>query len=116
MHLTYRADLSAIKPAEAIGAMEGLRDVIERRVNAFGVGEPLVQVEKSYRRRPETDSRASGRYQCHEAIKMIGETPFLEFRTESPNVEKLTEEEKKDSSKVFVQSDLTGSVFEKGYP
>ena len=27
--------------------MEGLRDVIERRINAFRVGEPLVQVEKS---------------------------------------------------------------------
>ena len=64
VHLTYKADLSAIKPAEAIGAMEGLRDVIERRVNAFGVGEPLVQVEKSVRRRPKINCGASRRYQC----------------------------------------------------
>ena len=59
VHLTYKADLSAIKPAEASGAMEGLRDVIERRVNAFRVGEPLVQVEKSAGGRPKINCGAS---------------------------------------------------------
>ena len=44
---------------------------------------------------------------------MIGETPFLEFRTENPNAAKLTEDEKQDSSKVFVQSDLTGRYLKK---
>ncbi len=43
--LTYRADISKIKSGDASSAMESLRDVIERRVNLFGVSEPVVQVE-----------------------------------------------------------------------
>src|SRR3989344_7187245 len=46
-HLLYRADVSAISPEEISGAMEALRDVIERRVNLFGVVEPIVQVEET---------------------------------------------------------------------
>jgi len=113
VHLTYKADLSAIKPAEAADAMEGLRDVIERRVNAFGVGEPLVQVEKSAGGDQRLIVELPGVTNVNEAIKMIGETPFLEFKTENPNADKLTEEEKKDSSKVFVSSDLTGRYLKK---
>jgi len=113
VHLTYKADLSAIKPAEAANAMEGLRDVIERRVNAFGVGEPLVQVEKSAGGDQRLIVELPGVTNVNEAIKMIGETPFLEFKTENPNAGKLTEEEKKDSSKVFVSSDLTGRYLKK---
>ena len=113
VHLTYKADLSAIKPAEAGDAMEGLRDVIERRVNAFGVGEPLVQVEKSAGGDQRLIVELPGVTNVNEAIKMIGETPFLEFKTENPNAGKLTEEEKKDSSKVFVSSDLTGRYLKK---
>jgi len=113
VHLTYKADLSAIKPAEQNNAMEGLRDVIERRVNAFGVGEPLVQVEKSAGGDQRLIVELPGVTNVNEAIKMIGETPFLEFKTENPNADKLTEEEKKDSSKVFVSSDLTGRYLKK---
>ena len=113
VHLTYKADLSAIKPAEAVDAMEGLRDVIERRVNAFGVGEPLVQVEKSAGGDQRLIVELPGVTNVNEAIKMIGETPFLEFKTENPAADKLTEEEKKDSSKVFVSSDLTGRYLKK---
>ena len=113
VHLTYKADLSAIKPAEAADAMEGLRDVIEKRVNAFGVGEPLVQAEKSAGGDQRLIVELPGVTNVNEAIKMIGETPFLEFKTENPNADKLTEEEKKDSSKVFVSSDLTGRYLKK---
>ena len=38
VHLVYQADLSGIEEKEKGGVMEGLRDVIERRVNFFGVG------------------------------------------------------------------------------
>jgi len=113
VHLTYKADLFAIKPAEQNNAMEGLRDVIERRVNAFGVGEPLVQVEKSAGGDQRLIVELPGVTNVNEAIKMIGETPFLEFKTENPAADKLTEEEKKDSSKVFVSSDLTGRYLKK---
>ncbi len=79
-HLTYRADTSQIQPGEISEAMAGLRDVIERRVNIFGVTEPVVQVEK---RGDENRLivELAGVFDINEAIKMIGETPYLEFRT-----------------------------------
>jgi len=40
-HLVYEADLSKTEADEKSSAMQGLRDVIERRVNRFGVGEPI---------------------------------------------------------------------------
>ena len=35
-HLVYEADMSSIDDSERTAALEGVRDVIERRVNAFG--------------------------------------------------------------------------------
>lgn len=78
-HLLYRADFSNFKGGSKAEAMAGLRDVVERRVNLFGVTEPLVQVETSgedYRLVVEL----AGVRDIREAIRMIGETPFLEFR------------------------------------
>ena len=42
-HLVYDADMSRTAVGDRDKAVEGVRDVIERRVNAFGVSEPLVQ-------------------------------------------------------------------------
>src|SRR3989338_6677922 len=46
-HLIYRADVSRVEKNEVSSAMDALRDVIERRVNLFGVAEPVVQTEKT---------------------------------------------------------------------
>ena len=46
-HLVYKADISKIARSEVKVSMEALRDVIEKRVNMFGVGEPIVQVEQA---------------------------------------------------------------------
>lgn len=78
-HLLYEADLSNIEKKDYRQAMEGLRDVIERRVNLFGVREPVVQVQEAaghYRLIVEL----SGVIDPVEAIKQIGQTPFLEFK------------------------------------
>src|SRR3989344_5062684 len=42
-HLVYQADTSSVAEGEAEESMEALRDVVERRVNVFGVSEPVVQ-------------------------------------------------------------------------
>jgi len=79
VQLLYDADLSQINKAEYNNAMQGLRDVIERRVNLFGVQEPVVQVEEAgdhYRLIVEL----AGIQDPAQAIEMIGKTPFLEFR------------------------------------
>ena len=85
-HLIYKADLSNIPSTEAAEAMAGLRDVIERRVNLFGVSEPVVQVD---RRASEWRLlvEIAGVTDVAQAIEIIGQTPFLEFREFRPEAE-----------------------------
>jgi preprotein translocase subunit SecD len=71
--LVYQADLSAITDKST--AMSGLRDVIERRVNMFGVSESVVEIQGTDRLRVELP----GVTNVQQAIQMIGETPYLEF-------------------------------------
>lgn len=83
-HLVYQADFSSSQIEDKNEAMQGLRDVIERRVNLFGVGEPQVavqEVEGSYRLSVDLP----GIKEIDKAIEMIGKTPFLEFRRQADN-------------------------------
>src|SRR3989344_5067535 len=43
--LVYRADTSNVE--DIGGAMNTLKEVIERRINIFGVSEPLIQTESA---------------------------------------------------------------------
>ena len=106
--LVYQADLSSTNINEDAGradssgnvitgettseAMSRLKDRIERRVNALGVSEPVIQVAGKNRLVVELAG-----VDIDEAIDRIGETPLLEFReknTEPPR--ELTEEEQTD--------------------
>jgi protein-export membrane protein SecD len=78
-HLIYEADMSQIPEEDRVEALEGVRDVIERRVNAFGVSEPVVQTTTTggtYR----VIIELAGVLDVSEAISLIGETPVLEFK------------------------------------
>src|SRR5947208_341527 len=44
-HLVYKADVAAVPSGQVNDSMDALRDIIERRVNLFGVSEPVVQVQ-----------------------------------------------------------------------
>lgn len=79
LHLVYEADLETIPKYDRDNAMQGLRDVIERRVNFFGVAEPIIQLQG------EGESRRlivelAGIQNPGQAIALIGQTPFLEFK------------------------------------
>jgi len=81
-HLIYQANVKDIPDVDRAGAVEGVRDVIERRVRGgLGVSEPLVQTTKV-----NNDFRIivelPGVTDVNQAIKMIGETPILEFKEE----------------------------------
>ena len=84
VHLVYQADLSKISDRDKAEVMSGLRDVIERRVNVFGVREPLVQVQGE-----RLIVELSGDIDPAEAIKEIGKTPVLEFREQKENFEEI---------------------------
>ncbi len=86
-HLVYKADVSAVAPSQVGDAMSSLRDVIERRVNLFGVGEPIVQVESgsfSNNNEQRLNVDLPGVTDINKAVTMIGQTPLLEFKTERP--------------------------------
>lgn len=78
-HLVYEGDLNDIAAEDRGDAMESVREVIERRVNAFGVAEPNVQVAGDNRLIVELP----GIKDIEGAVKQIGLTPFLEFREEN---------------------------------
>lgn len=88
--MLYQADLTNIAAADKTEAMEGLRDVIERRVNLFGVSEPLVQVQGD-----RLVVELAGVLDVSEAIKMIGQTPFLEFKKQKSNYQEIVTQNQK---------------------
>ncbi|MEK7653399.1 MAG: protein translocase subunit SecD [Patescibacteria group bacterium] len=93
-HLIYNADVSKIDSADRASALSGVREVIERRVNALGVSEPVIQTNQV-----GSDWRIivelAGVYDVNSAIRMIGETPLLEFKEENPAATTLTPDQQK---------------------
>lgn len=79
IHLEYQPDLSQISDDKKAEALSAIQDVIERRVNAFGVAEPVVYTTKS-----GSESRLivelAGVKDIDQAKDMIKDTPFLEFK------------------------------------
>ncbi len=102
-HLLYQADLSNVEKKDYSSAMQGLRDVIERRINYFGVREPVVQVEEKSQR---LIVELAGVTDVNEAIKMIGQTPFLEFKEQRPQEEtqKILDKQKEIKDKTFEEA------------
>lgn len=90
-YLVYKADTSEVAENEIKDSMDSLRDVIERRINAFGVAEPNVQTETNSIG-GETEEQLvielPGVTNLDEAVEMIGQTPLLEFKTERPAEER----------------------------
>jgi protein-export membrane protein SecD len=81
IHMEYKADTSKIGSSQVGDAMQAVQDVIERRVNAFGVAEPVI-----YTTRSGSEQRLivelAGVKDINQAKNMIQETPFLEFKEE----------------------------------
>jgi len=103
-HLIYRADVSLLKDIDISDSMNSLRDVIERRVNLFGVAEPVVQVQEE-RLGGLKENRLivdlPGVTDVDQAVAMIGQTPLLEFKTEN------------EDGTDFVSTPLTGRYLER---
>ena len=128
-HLMYRADISGVVDGNINGALNTLKETIEKRINIFGVSEPLVQTEVG-------GSLANDKYRLivelpgvtdtSEAIRLIGQTPLLEFKlldTErSLEVLSQGEEEGKSADQIlgeisidelYVDTGLTGGLLER---
>ena len=86
-YLVYKADVSEIPENEISDSMDALRDVIERRINAFGVAEPSVTTESHTLGIDGSEERLvielPNVTDLTEAKEMIGQTPLLEFKVEA---------------------------------
>lgn len=109
-HLLYTADVSDIEGSEVKELMGALRDVIERRVNLFGVSEPIVQVEEGGIFNSGEERlivELPGVTDIEEAISLIGKTPLLEFKLPRKDLE-ITEDTAIED--IFVSTGLTGRM------
>lgn len=114
--LIYRADISNISQEKE--ALEALRDVIERRVNVFGVSEPLVQLEEAGSISGSAEHRLivelPGVTDIEKAIEVLGQTPLLEFKLQRENLPKTEEElNKLTAEEIFISTELTGRFLDK---
>lgn len=123
-HLVYRADVSEISSGEVSESMVSLRDVIERRVNVFGVSEPSIQVQDggfSNQGEQRLIVDLPGVTEVSKAIEMIGQTPVLDFRTENPDPNAPQEVTVGEDGKLnvdpyasqYVKTELTGRFLDK---
>lgn len=127
-HLVYKADVSQVASSEVGASMDSLRDVIERRVNLFGVSEPVVQIQEGGI--GSTDAHRltvdlPGVTDVQKAIELIGQTPVLEFKTENSKFDPQAPQEvtvDKDGNAVlavdpyknmYIDTELTGRYLDK---
>jgi len=75
-HLVYKADLSQIGNESAAQAIDGVIDIIQRRVNAYGVSEPVIQKQGGDR----ISVQLPGVRDMDAAVALIGQTAQLDFR------------------------------------
>ena len=77
--LTLQADLNNVPADQQSSAMQGVLNVIERRVNAYGVAEPEIQMLGADR----IIVQLPGLKDTEEAKRLIGQTAKLEFKEEA---------------------------------
>lgn len=115
-YLLYKADVSEIAESEVQSSMDSLRDVIERRINAFGVAEPNVQTESHNLGIEGSEERLvielPGVTDLDEAVEIIGQTPLLEFKVEASEEEmaRIRSEFEKLQTNTVVGEDGTATV------
>jgi len=114
--LIYQADVTSAK-GDVGEAMDALRDVIERRVNLFGVSEPIIQVERSTAAGTVNHRlivELPGITNISDAIALIGLTPQLEFRMVKKDLTTMPQiADEKTFEEYFEATGLTGQYLER---
>lgn len=110
--LVFEADMRNIKAEDREDALLSARDIIERRVNYFGVSEPNVQTVKAGNDFFRINVELPGIENTQDAITMIGQTAMLDFREEATSDAKIASQ-----SSVFERltqrTGLTGKYIKK---
>lgn len=107
LQLVLEADMQEVSEADRSRALDAVREIIERRINFFGVSEPVVQssrVGESYRIVVELP----GLINTNQAIDLIGQTAKLEFKEINRDAT-----ESADLSQIFPSTGVTGRDLKK---
>lgn len=87
-HLVFEVDTRKVTSEDLQDALNSVRDIVERRVNLFGVSEPVIQTLQS-----GTAHRISvdlpGISDVSEAVKLIGQTAQLTFKEQASDGAKI---------------------------
>jgi preprotein translocase subunit SecD len=102
--LTFEADTSKIPADKKTSALEGVRNVIERRVNLFGVSEPTVQTS-AFEGKDRIIVELPGYNDTKQAASLIGQTAQLQFY----EIKDIPATKTASASAEPVPTDLTGA-------
>ncbi len=122
IELVYKADTSNISDVK--GAMESLKNVVERRIaesnlsGALGTLEPVIQTESSGVLSGNKDERLivelPGVTDLKQAEDLIGKTPILEFRLLKPGTDpQKISDGSVSTDEIFLSASLTGQYLDK---
>ncbi len=106
-HLVLEADTSNVPGDRKKTAMEGVKNVIERRVNLFGVSEPNVQLSE-FQGKDRVVVELPGVKDTKEAVDLIGKTAQLIFG----ELVEVPSEKGSTPSAMLQPTDLTGADLE----
>lgn len=99
-HLVFEADTSGMDQTKKQAALDGLKNIIEKRVNLFGISEPEVRLS-TFEGKDRIIVELPGIKDTKEAIGLIGSTAQLVFA-------EIGDEE----SPMLMPTDLTGADLE----
>ena len=78
-YLVYQADLTDVPPGTENDIMEGVKGVVERRINALGITEPVVEIQR-FEGEYNIVIQLPGIADIEEAKQIVGLFTVLEFR------------------------------------
>jgi len=109
VQLTLAADMAGVEPADRDQALESARAIVSRRIDLYGVTEPIIQTLKTdnnYRLTVELPGADS----YDQALGLIGQTAQLDFRSPPPDFDLNQSPEATPTTTIFdfISTDLTG--------
>ncbi len=102
--LVFQADMSKIPLDKQATALDGVRNIIETRVNLFGVSEPTVQTSQ-FEGKDRIIVELPGISDTEQAVNLIGKTAQLSFA----EVQETSSAGSATPSATLVPTDLTGA-------
>lgn len=111
-HFVFLVKIEGSKKEDLLSAVEASREIVERRVNFFGISEPVVSLLKSGKTY-KIAVDIPGKNNAQEAIKFITKTTSLDFRSYVIEEVKLPQSTQSAQQLIPVKTPLNGSYLKR---